>query len=149
VLSDNKADTRDQHSRFASIIILPNKDESIDKLMRLLQNNPLARHRLWKLNRDFGKPSSLLEKLRDHQNKVNWQIYRIYRARNLVAHAGTAPSFIDSLILNLDDYFRSTIGTIVSIARREERESDIERVISDAANRIFPISSDPQEDGSS
>ena len=39
-----------------------------------------------------------------HQKKVEWQIRRIYRTRNLIVHSGRSPIFLHALIENAHDY---------------------------------------------
>ena len=67
----------------------------------------------------------------DHHDRVRWQIHRVYRARNQLVHAGQTPSYLESVILNLAEYYRSAIVTIVGRAKKEDTKSDIDQVVSE------------------
>ncbi|TIO48116.1 MAG: hypothetical protein E5X80_29195 [Mesorhizobium sp.] len=97
----------------------------------LLTDNPLALHRVFKLQRDYKNIGAVNGTLDDHYNRVRWQIHRVYRARNQLVHAGLMPSYLESVILNLAEYYRSAVVTIVGRAKREEELSDIDQVVSE------------------
>jgi hypothetical protein len=118
----------DQHTKFAAILLLSSNSPLRDQLVGLCSENPLALHRLWKLQRDFSSPQPLKVALEEHERRVGWQLHRIYRARNSLVHSGTKPSYLDSLVLNLDEYYRACLGTLVNRASREEDDSDIDQL---------------------
>jgi hypothetical protein len=99
------------------------------RLMTLCTDNPLALHRLWKLQRDYSTPKGICVAIDDHAKRVEWQLHRIYRARNNLVHAGKRPSFLDSLIVNMDEFFAASLGTIINAASRETGRSDIDDLI--------------------
>lgn len=99
--------------------------------MKLTEHNPLARHRLFKLERDFASPKGLMSATVGHEDRVRWQLHRIYRARNNLVHSGRQPTFLDSLVANLDDFFRGTIGTIVNLAAVEKEPTIIDQAVTD------------------
>ncbi len=67
----------------------------------------------------------------DHADRVRWQIHRVYRARNQLVHAGRTPSYLESVILNLAEYYRSSIATIVNRAKQEDGKSDIDQIVAE------------------
>lgn len=121
----------DQHTKFAAILFLPNNAALRDQLVEICVNNPLARHRLWKLVRDYSTPKDIKATLDAHEQRVNWQMRRIYRGRNNLVHTGRAPSYLDSLVINLDEYYRASLGTLVNRASRDGDESDIDQLIAE------------------
>jgi hypothetical protein len=121
----------DQHTKFAAILFLPSNAPLRNELIGLCSENPLALHRLWKLQKDFSSPQSLKVALEEHERRVGWQLHRIYRARNSLVHSGTKPTYLDSLVLNLDEYYRACLGTLVNRASREEHESDVDQLIAE------------------
>jgi hypothetical protein len=121
----------DIHSRFASVMLLPPHGELRADLLRMCSDNPLACHRLYRLNSDFQSSAGIYKALNSHERRVEWQIHRIYRARNNLVHAGRVPTYLDSLIMNLFEYYRTSIATIVNRARREERRSDIDQIVAE------------------
>lgn len=120
---------------FANLMFLPEHAALRSDLCALLAKNPLALHRVWKLHNDYKDIKCTNRTITDHENRVNWQIHRIYRARNQLVHAGKMPSYLESVILNLAEYYRSAIATIVSRARMEENRSDIDQTVAEIGIR--------------
>jgi hypothetical protein len=121
----------DQHTKFAAILLLPDNDDLCKRLLGICSDNPLVRHRLWKLRRDYSTPKAIKESLESHQQRVNWQLRRIYRARNDLVHAGKRPSYLDSIVLNLDEFYRACFGTLVNRANREQEASGIDQLVAE------------------
>jgi polyphosphate kinase len=86
---------------------------------------------MWKLQRDYSSPAQVRKAIEGHAKRVEWQLHRIYRARNNLVHAGRRLSFLDALVLNLDEYFRVSFGTIVNRAAKEPTASDIDEIVAD------------------
>lgn len=47
---------------------------------------------------------------------MSWQIRRIYRARNLIVHEGTTPTFAKVLIENIHDYLDTVVNALMTMA---------------------------------
>lgn len=116
---------------FAELLFLPENAAYQDTLCKLLADNPLALHRVFKLQRDYKNIKAVNGTMDDHHDRVRWQIHRVYRARNQLVHAGRMPSYLESVILNLAEYYRSAIVTIVGRAKKEAMKSDIDQVVSE------------------
>lgn len=123
------------HRAFAEIMLLPHYGALRGEICGVLKDNPLALHRLWKLNRDYIDVKSAQNTLKDHIDRVRWQVHRIYRARNQLVHAGRTPSYLESIILNLSEYYRAAIATIVSRAKLENGRSDVDQVVAEIGIR--------------
>ena len=67
--------------------------------------------------------------IENHEQRIAWQLHRIYRARNNIVHAGRVPTFLDSIVLNIDEYYRAALGTIVNRASREAGLTDIDQLV--------------------
>jgi hypothetical protein len=120
----------DMHLKFSLIILLPENVHLVHKLMKLLENNPLAMHRLWTLNQNYS-PKRLHSNLKAHEKRVEWQIQRIYRARNGLVHAGKVPTYLESIILNAEEYYQHLVTTLVSRAKKEHSCSNIDQLVCD------------------
>ena len=70
------------------------------------------------------KTSKLLDM---HWKRVDWQVRRIYRARNLIVHAGHTPKYIDILIKNLHDYLDVVTNGIVYLASKGEQINTVDQ----------------------
>lgn len=61
-------------------------------------------------------PAEVLRTLENHEERVSWQIRRIYRARNLIVHEGMTPSYTDVLIENIHDYLDVVLNGLMNLA---------------------------------
>jgi hypothetical protein len=129
----------DQHTKFIQLLALACHGDLRQRLCSLCVDNPLALHRLWKLHGDTKTPASVLAALRGHRERLEWQVHRIYRARNALVHAGKVPSYLDSLVANLGEYYGAAVATIVRRASTEEESSDIDQIVAELGiqYRIF------------
>lgn len=116
---------------FSQLMFLPEHVDRRSTLAGILKNNPLALHRVWKLHNDYKDVKSANRTICDHADRVRWQIHRVYRARNQLVHAGRMPSYLESIILNLAEYYRSSIATIVNRAKQEDGKSDIDQIVAE------------------
>jgi len=116
---------------FSQLMFLPEHADRRTILTGILKDNPLALHRVWKLQNDYKDVKSANRTICDHADRVRWQIHRVYRARNQLVHAGRTPSYLESVILNLAEYYRSSIATIVNRAKQEDGKSDIDQIVAE------------------
>jgi hypothetical protein len=124
-----------EHQAFAEMLLLPEHKQRRQSLLQLLTNNPLALHRVFKIHNDYRDTKCTSRTISDHADRVEWQIHRVYRARNQLVHSGRLPSYLESVILNLAEYYRSVIATIVDHAKREDESSDIDQVVAEIGIR--------------
>lgn len=80
---------------------------------------PLLRYRIFQINSALKSGKAAKDLLSSHKQKVEWQIRRIYRARNLIVHSGKLPSYTNILIENLHNYFDSFLETLINKAISE------------------------------
>ena len=76
-------------------------------------NEILLRNRFYRLDELMSNPSNLLERLKRHKQRLQQQIDRIYRTRNLIVHAGDTPFYIDTLIENLHFYYDTLVKQLL------------------------------------
>jgi hypothetical protein len=121
----------DHHTRFAAILLMDENNFLQKELLDMCEDNPLARHRLAKFQKDFRTPKSALKTICAHMERVEWQINRIYRERNLLVHKGIRSPNAESLVINLNEYYMSCIGSMVSQANKEQMATRIDRISKD------------------
>lgn len=121
----------DIYSKFAAVVILPDRKPLRDRLVTLCAENPLALHRLYKLQSDISTPVNTRKFLEDHAERIDWQLHRIYRARNNLVHSGRVLPFVDSLVMNLDEYYRSAIGTIFRRAEKSKMVCNLSQLVNE------------------
>ena len=75
------------------------------KIYTLLSNNPLLRSRLYELRKSLKDGYSIKKKLDNHQKKMEWQLNRLYRIRNIATHLGRETTGLNIVINHLHNYF--------------------------------------------
>jgi len=113
---------------FALISTAENEDLRTN-LFTQLDKHPLLRWRLFFLNKVFSTAKETEGFLLNHQKRVEWQIRRIYRVRNLIVHSGTMPSYTNLLIENLHNYFDIFLNLVIDDAIKFKRVKTVEQSI--------------------
>jgi len=119
-----------RHYRFTAIIMFDSNEILRDRLLCLATNNPLALNRINQFYNDCKNPKSLVSAINSHEKRVEWQISRIYRVRNSLVHKAETPSYIDSVVLNLFEYYIRMLSCVVRAAAKTEEESSLDQIIS-------------------
>lgn len=84
-----------------------------DKLAALTARHPLLCNRLFAVHNSVKDPKVLLRELRESAERTEWQLRRIYRARNLLVHAGVPAPSLSYLSMNLEYYFSMTLSRVL------------------------------------
>lgn len=111
-------------------LMMTSENEPIRKqVYALLENYPLLRWRLFYLNKSLSCGKEINKLLENHKQKVEWQIRRIYRVRNLIVHSGKKPMYSNILVENLHNYFDDFLNYIIDNAISEKRIKTINEAI--------------------
>jgi hypothetical protein len=96
-------------------IFLDKKDGPIiTEFLRLAANNPLLIFRIARLWKNiFENPEVFADSLKGHKQNMEWQIRRIYRARNHIIHQGNCLPGTRQLIQHLHTYYIVFINHLV------------------------------------
>ncbi|EHK9068666.1 hypothetical protein KCU34_004141 [Vibrio vulnificus] len=62
-------------------------------------------------------PQSLYKIIKSHNKRLEWQIRRIYRTRNMIVHSGKKPDNLGILITNAHDYLDIILSGIIELAK--------------------------------
>lgn len=122
-------------SRFhtlAALIMTVENQAVRDSISATLDTYPLLRFRLFTLNKQLSKGKGISKLVENHKQKVEWQIRRIYRVRNLIAHSGKMPSYTNILVENLHNYFDDMLNYVIDNAISEKRIKTIEEGVLNA-----------------
>lgn len=76
----------------------------------------LLRDRFNYLGTVVSTPTTVLAALNAHRIRLEWQIRRIYRTRNIIVHSGETPGYTRPLIEHTHDYLDTVLSTLVSLA---------------------------------
>lgn len=75
------------------------------KVYALLSENPLLRGRLFQMRKSLSSGLEIKKTLEDHQIRIEWQLKRLYRIRNISTHLGQTVNGADVAVNHLHNYF--------------------------------------------
>ena len=78
----------------------------------------LLRDRLEYFKSTLSSPLSVANALDNHSKRLEWQIRRIYRARNIIVHSGRTPKYTRALIEHAHDYLDTILTSLVTLASK-------------------------------
>ncbi|MEJ6495870.1 hypothetical protein [Pseudoalteromonas lipolytica] len=113
--------------KLIKLISLPEYEEQRNQLRAEFKDFHLISDRFEYFCSVFSSPKTLLEGLDNHSKRVEWQIRRIYRARNIIVHSGKTPSYTSILVENIHDYLDVIIGTLIQLATKPKRIISIDQ----------------------
>lgn len=122
-------ETDDDVKKFAHLMVSEDLIELENNLFGDFAKSPLAQFRMHQFLDRFAKKKDYLKSLSAHEDRVGWQIERIYRARNSLVHAGQVPRYLSSLYRNASEYFRSLIIHLTDAAIEQGSVNDIDDVL--------------------
>ncbi len=101
---------------FSEFIFYKTKNPENEWICEYLKKYPVLKYRiecLAEISKDCDKILKLLD---DYKKRVDWQIHRMYRTRNLIVHSGKVPYYIkpigDHLHAYVDYLINELLGTI-------------------------------------
>ena len=118
------------HYRLTAILMFDKNKDLRDKLLDLAKDNPLTMHRLYQVYEDCKNPKALKKTIFSHEKRVRWQLSRIYRIRNSLVHKVNKPTYIDSVVLNLFEYYIRMLSCVVRAAVKENGRANLDQIIS-------------------
>lgn len=121
----------DQYTNFTLLMYRAELKGLHEEFCAPLARNPLALYHLWKLEKIFGNRGALLKALEGHEERVRWQLFRIYRTRNNIVHSGDIPTFLTPLVRNVFEYFQSAMSPILIRAAAIDRRSSIDQIVAE------------------
>lgn len=121
-----KIDGDSDRERLIKLLVLPEHIKLKNQLFEDLEQFYLLRNRAHYLATILSDPAKLISLFETHAQRVEWQIRRIYRTRNLIVHAGHTPSYINVLIKNIHDYLDIVINMIGRLASDGEKINTVD-----------------------
>lgn len=115
-----------ERQRLLKLLLLPEHLEKKNQLFSDLRQFYLLRNRAHYFSKALSSTSRIASILEIHWQRVDWQIRRIYRTRNLIVHAGHTPSYINILITNIHDYLDIVLNMIGRLASDGDKINTIE-----------------------
>lgn len=91
----------------------PAQDPDLVALFKFASSHPLLCNRVKTLWESLKDPKKLARELARSKQRVEWQLARIYRARNLIAHDGEEAPYLHVLLDHLHFYFSMALSRIL------------------------------------
>lgn len=98
--------------KMTALLVLPEYAQNKMDLIAALPNYPLLKYRIEHYSKQFSDRLELKKVLTNHRKRLEWQIMRIYRNRNMIVHDGSHFPYIDLVVQNLHFYVDTLIDTI-------------------------------------
>lgn len=98
--------------KMVALLVLSEFSQNKIDLINSLENYPLLKYRIEHYSEQFSDRAKLKKLLVNHRKRLEWQIMRIYRNRNMIVHDGSHFPYIDLIVQNLHFYIDSLIDTI-------------------------------------
>ena len=97
-----------------SILLDEDSGPNINQFTQIVADDPLIKFRVSRLRSVYFKnPTNLSTGLERHRQNIEWQLRRIYRARNQILHQGICPSGTRQLIQHLHSYYSLALRNIL------------------------------------
>jgi hypothetical protein len=102
--------------KLARIFSLSDFEIQREALKASCDRAPLLRDRLDFFSSILASPREVIKAIDAHQQRLEWQIRRIYRARNIIVHSGRIPSYTHPLIEHAHNYLDTILDRLVELA---------------------------------
>lgn len=102
--------------KLARIVALPEYAAEKNKIEAAFKEFHLLRSRFDYFSQMFASPRGVADALDAHRQRLEWQIRRIYRTRNIIVHSGTTPRYTKVLIEHTHDYLDTVLNALVRLA---------------------------------
>lgn len=96
----------------------PTADAVRKALAFTVRDHPLLCNRLFTVWQSLETPGRLRKQLTDARMQTEWQLRRVYRARNLLVHAGASVPLIQYLYELLEYYYSLTLSRVIHDLQR-------------------------------
>lgn len=132
-----QVDGATERHKLLRLLLLPENKAAKDALFVELGDFHLLRNRAHYFSEALSSTEKVASILEAHWTRVDWQMRRIYRTRNLVVHAGHTPPYIDILIKNVHDYLDVVLNSIGQLASDGDNINTIDEAFKYAELRYF------------
>ncbi len=102
----------DEFEKFSALLAISKYDSLLAELCKTVNRNPLLIQRIFQLTQKIQNSKTIYKLIRAHNRRLNWQLKRIYRSRNLITHKGKRTAYIPQLLENTHCYYDLVINLI-------------------------------------
>ena len=101
-----------------------------------LTNNPLLRSRLFNTRKKLKDGKHIAKLLEHHKTRVEWQLNRLYRIRNIATHLGQEASTAEYAVNHLHNYFDYVVNYMLCKTELGNYIADISTLVFEAKNDL-------------
>lgn len=109
-------DGNDFISKIINLLSNELHNEKLNDLMSKTRDFHLINDRLEYFKNLFSSKKSMKEAISNHTKRLEWQIRRIYRTRNLIVHTGVTPNYTSILIEHTHGYLDILLLTLIQLS---------------------------------
>lgn len=121
ILKNIPCDSDERLAHKVLLLLSSENGELRNQIFSKLDDFPLLRYRIFSMATIFSDHKKMMHMLTEHKRKLEWQIRRIYRTRNLIVHSARSPSYIPTLIENAHDYLDNVIFEVLETSCSTKR----------------------------
>jgi len=105
-------------NKLAKILVLDEFEANKTTLEGQFRDFHLLKDRFSYFGEMLKTPQSVVSTLDAHRQRLEWQIRRIYRTRNIIVHSGHTPAHTSTLIEHAHDYLDTVLTSLIKMASR-------------------------------
>lgn len=104
--------------RLVRLAVLPEYEVPRRRLEDSFKDFHLLRDRFDYFKQMLSSSNAVVAALDAHSQRLEWQIRRIYRTRNIIVHSGVTPRYTKPLIEHTHDYLDTVLNLLVRLASK-------------------------------
>lgn len=106
---------RNSFEKCAAIISIEENNSYREEIKEILGNNHILKYKIDYLNQQLSSASSIETAIKEHSNRVAWNVQRIYRVRNEISHSMVRSPLHDIMINMLIENLHSYVDRILDM----------------------------------
>lgn len=104
--------------KLARVLILEEYRDQYQSLLEQTREFYLLQDRIEHIKQILSSPAIVASTIDTHKQRLEWQIRRIYRTRNIIVHSGTTPSYTRTLIEHTHSYLDVVLSVLIKLASK-------------------------------
>jgi len=121
-IGDNKVD------KCMALFSIKKNEKIREELYKRFEWHPILKNRIYFLFSRFNSSKTIARTLKDHMQRISWQIRRIYRTRNLIIHSGEILPYLNILVENLHSYLDRVFDLIHTKVTRSSHRLTLDEI---------------------
>lgn len=107
--------------KFIKLLVMEQYSNQFQQLLKDVGSFYLLKDRIEFFHNLFSSKSNIKNSLDIHTQRLEWQIRRIYRTRNLIVHTGFTPHYTNTLIEHTHNYLDRILELLIFLASKPNK----------------------------